>query len=263
VRRRRPGVDATLTGPHDITPATLNHASATEPAAPWTYADIAMALVAVIIGTIVTGAIGGVIANTFLQSGEEYEDNAAAFTIVLIPSMVVMELLLLGATAWFGHWKHKVPWTALGLRPGHASWWLPAVLAIASLAMVYGYAALLSVIGLESASTPDEVFEKAGPFIVVLIGAVVLAPPIEEMFFRGFLFGGLRARRGWVLAAVVSSLVFALAHLDIYGVPAYAAIGFLFAWAYHHTASLKPSMIAHALVNAVTVGVAFATSGSI
>lgn len=40
----------------------------------------------------------------------------------------------------------------------------------------------------------------------------VLAPWVEEIFFRGFLYSALRKRWGWFLAAVLQALVFAGAH---------------------------------------------------
>jgi len=42
--------------------------------------------------------------------------------------------------------------------------------------------------------------------------AVVIAPPAEELFFRGVLFRGLRDRRGFGVAAAVSAVAFGLAH---------------------------------------------------
>src|ERR1700722_1615799 len=49
-------------------------------------------------------------------------------------------------------------------------------------------------------------------FVGSLLTIAVLAPLVEELVFRGLLYGWLEGRWGWRLAFVVSSLVFALAH---------------------------------------------------
>jgi membrane protease YdiL (CAAX protease family) len=228
----------------------------------WNRWDMAKAIIVTVIGTLIAGVIAALAAELLVDSGERYQDDSTAYAITLIPGMVVVELLLLATALWFGPRKHRVSLASLGLRsPIRGFWWLPPVVAIASLILVYAYDAALSLASIEPASTPDEVFASPAPFAVVAVGAVLLAPWIEEIFFRGFLFGGLRVRWGWLLAAVASSLLFALAHLDVYGIPVYAAIGFLFAWSYHHTGALKSSVIAHAMVNFVTLGVGLAASG--
>lgn len=229
----------------------------------WNLWDMAMAITLVIGATLIAGLIAVVVADPLLDPGQSYEDNAAAYAITLVPGMVLVEVFLLASAIWFGPRKYRLPLATLGLRRSvHASWSVPVMMAIASLALVYGYDALMSLTSVELASTPDQIFENAAPFIVVAVGAVLMAPWIEEVFFRGFLFGGLSKRCGWVLAAVVSSFLFATAHLDVYGMPAYFGIGFLFAWGYHYTGSIRSSIVAHVIVNAVTVGVALATSGS-
>ncbi len=51
----------------------------------------------------------------------------------------------------------------------------------------------------------------ADPYLAV-ISIAVIAPVVEEVVFRGFIYGGLRRKWGVSLSVVVSSLVFALAH---------------------------------------------------
>jgi membrane protease YdiL (CAAX protease family) len=228
----------------------------------WNHWDMVKAIGVVVVATLVAAVAAAAIVAPFVESGQDLEDNATAYTIVLIPTMIAEEILLLAAALWFGPRKYRLSLATLGLRkPERDVWWLAAAMAGACLALVYGYDAALSLVGVSAAAMPDQVFDNPGPFIVVAVGAVLMAPLMEEVFLRGFIFGGLRAQRGWLVAAVVSSLLFAVAHLDPVGVPAYAGIGFLFAWAYHYTGSLKSSIIAHATVNTVTVGVGLATSG--
>jgi membrane protease YdiL (CAAX protease family) len=134
---------------------------------------------------------------------------------------------------------------------------------VAGLALTYGYVVAMSLMGVdEENAAGDEAFSVVGPIVVVVTGAVLMAPVVEEVFFRGFLFGGLWTRWGWLPAALVSSLLFSLAHLSPYVVPPFAAIGFLFAWSYRKTGAITPSIIAHLMINVVSVSLGLANSGA-
>jgi len=75
-------------------------------------------------------------------------------------------------------------------------------------------------------SRPNPVVNVPPQFALVMIGASILfVGPFEEYIFRGFVFGGLLSilhRRHWIFLAVLSSLLFASAHL-YYGVVYQAA----------------------------------------
>ncbi len=88
--------------------------------------------------------------------------------------------------------------------------------------------------------------------------AVILAPFVEESLFRGFLFAGFRQRYGWNRAALLSSSIFALAHvLPAAFIPTFV-LGYSFSYLYHKSNSLWPGIIMHFLVNAFGVFVLFA-----
>jgi uncharacterized protein len=90
---------------------------------------------------------------------------------------------------------------------------------------------------------------------VVLIAG--LAPVAEELFFRGFIFAGLRSR--WALwpAALVSGLIFGLVHAPtgITTVVPLAALGVALSWLYDRTGSLWPCVMAHAINNGLALAV--------
>jgi membrane protease YdiL (CAAX protease family) len=85
---------------------------------------------------------------------------------------------------------------------------------------------------------------------VALLEFVVFAPVVEEITFRGVLFGTLRRRFPFAPAAAISAGIFAIAHG--YGVLGFTSVlwsGLLWAWVYERTGSLLPGMLAHALNN--------------
>lgn len=147
---------------------------------------------------------------------------------------------------------------AFGLRPRAGGWW-PLVLTAATLVG----AGVVSDVGLGLlgdwfglSSHWSEWFESdlawGGKSAVAssILGAVIFAPIFEELVFRGALYGTLRVRLRWPLAALASALIFAAAHG--YGLAGFGSVfvsGLLWAWAYEKTGSLLPGMIAHAANN--------------
>lgn len=51
--------------------------------------------------------------------------------------------------------------------------------------------------------------------ILVFIALVILPPLMEEILIRGFLYTGLRAKLNKIAAAIIASVVFGLAHLQL------------------------------------------------
>jgi membrane protease YdiL (CAAX protease family) len=89
---------------------------------------------------------------------------------------------------------------------------------------------------------------------------IVLAAPIsEEIFFRGFIFGGFRRRLSFPVAAILSAAIFGLFHYTGSGsltvVPQLAFLGFALCWVYEETGSIYPTMALHMLNNAFAFAV--------
>src|SRR5215216_121510 len=92
-----------------------------------------------------------------------------------------------------------------------------------------------------------------------LVG-IVFAPFVEEIFFRGFLFQGFRQKYGWVRAMLLSSAIFAAAHLDPASLIPTFILGLVLAYLFHRSNSVWPGIILHFLVNAFGLcGAYFAT----
>jgi membrane protease YdiL (CAAX protease family) len=99
----------------------------------------------------------------------------------------------------------------------------------------------------------------AGVALFVLV-AVIMAPLFEEIVFRGFLFRGFANSWGWVWGAVVSSVIFGIAHLQLDVFVPLAVLGFALAWVYRRTGSLWTCIAMHAVFNALAV-LAWALTG--
>jgi membrane protease YdiL (CAAX protease family) len=88
-----------------------------------------------------------------------------------------------------------------------------------------------------------------------VIGAVVLAPVVEEILFRGYLLGSLLPVLRPVPAQLVTAAAFGAVHFGGYQLPI-GVLGLLFGWLRVRYSALAPGMLAHALHNALTFAVA-------
>jgi uncharacterized protein len=88
---------------------------------------------------------------------------------------------------------------------------------------------------------------------------VAAAPVSEEIFFRGFVFGGLRNRLSFPAAALISAGIFGIFHYTGSGslevIPQLALLGFALAWVYEETGSIYPTIAIHALNNALAFAI--------
>ncbi len=186
--------------------------------------------------------------------------------------------------------RHGVTWAdtrrALGLHRGRG-WWreigagvvcyfclLPmAVMGIALsmglVAVVRGLATLGATLeSVESGSTGGVATEPAthpavgwmlGGWeakVMVVILAAVLAPLIEEVFFRGAFIRYLRGRFRFVIAGMLNGLLFAALHPQGWmAIPALTMMGFGFACFREWRDSLIAPMTAHAINNGALIGI--------
>jgi len=88
-----------------------------------------------------------------------------------------------------------------------------------------------------------------------LVSAVLVAPLSEEVFFRGFLFAGLRQRHGWVAALLLSSAIFAVFHLQPAALIPTFLLGCVLVFIYQMSGSLWPGILLHFFINGCALGI--------
>jgi membrane protease YdiL (CAAX protease family) len=88
---------------------------------------------------------------------------------------------------------------------------------------------------------------------------IVAAPISEEIFFRGFMFGGLRKRLSFAWAALISAVIFGAFHytgVNSLGViPQLAILGLVQAWLYERSGSIYPTIALHMFNNAIAFAI--------
>ena len=92
---------------------------------------------------------------------------------------------------------------------------------------------------------------------------MIAAPVAEEIFFRGFMFAGIRAHGSFVVAALVSSGIWGLFHYTgSEGWPVVlqlSVFGVILAAVYERTGSIRPTIAFHTLNNAIAFAVLTST----
>jgi uncharacterized protein len=84
------------------------------------------------------------------------------------------------------------------------------------------------------------------------IGLLVTTPLVEEAFFRGALFGTLRRRNGPVSVVIMTSVLFALIHMQPQGYLPIAMVGGALAFLRIASGSMWPGVVGHMAFNGVT-----------
>lgn len=137
-------------------------------------------------------------------------------------------------------------------KPDVNSLWLPG-LAVAAVYLASGlYIRLAEALDIDILLTEPGGLEvtvrDAWALSLYGLTTVVAAPVGEEFFYRGLVFSGL-ARWGFVPAALVSSVLFALSHVDAATMIPFTVAGLTMCWLYWRTGSLWDAIAFHVLFN--------------
>ena len=107
----------------------------------------------------------------------------------------------------------------------------------------------VSQFGIEPKGMKQVIEILPGNLGLSLLLLAVLAPLVEELIFRGLLYGWVAGRWGSLAAWIVSSLAFAAAHYEPAHVVLVLPLGFLYGWLRRRTDSLLPSLFSHIINN--------------
>lgn len=149
----------------------------------------------------------------------------------------------------------KVSWRALGLRafnPRALTLGCGMLIGVYVLVIINNLIMMALGVVTQADVISDLLGEIDSPYLFAFVTAIV-APITEELFFRGFLFKGLREKYGWVNALMFSSIIFALFHGQLATLIPTFLLGALFAYMFHRTESVYPGMLLHFAVNALGV----------
>lgn len=242
----------------DPAPPALAWSDAPPPAQDTRLRTLALYLVGgvgvfVVTGVLVAGLVGE--DTSILASLAAYLLNFASFA---------------GAAYLLGVYRQGLSWREFGLRPFAPAWLGAALLGALAVLPLRACAALAAQMtlggGLDQLEPRlDLIVPEGAPglnLVVTLLGAGLLAPMAEELYFRGLLHRWFWARlpqRPWLRVAL-SAAIFGIGHFDSIGVAASSFfLGALCAVVYERSRSLWLAIAVHAANNSLAVLLVYAS----
>jgi membrane protease YdiL (CAAX protease family) len=151
--------------------------------------------------------------------------------------------------------RRRIGWHTIGFR------WPPILLLALTPLLAIGQLAAVAVTNLILVSLIGE-FENPQVeaitggqsfswlnFLLTLLLAGGIAPLVEEVIFRGLIYGWLRAHMPIAVAVIVSAAIFAAAHVIPLLLPALFVVGIILALVYEYSGSLWTSILLHSIQN--------------
>jgi len=192
-----------------------------------------------------------------------YDDPTVAWILVISQGLVMA-----GLAGWplaAAHWKGDGWRKSFGFVVNGRAFLIGGLGGIATFVVLATLTFISSVvIGEQVDSAAAEVVsgmaDVTWAYAVFLVFIAIGAPFVEEISFRGLMWGAI-VKRGWSpwLATSVSAVAFGLFHFEPMRVVALIAAGFVLGTVRHY-AGLGASMLSHAVVNTIGV-VALLVSG--
>ncbi len=201
-----------------------------------------------------------------IADGRGLKGAAASDWLSTVPMqflfILLAEALTFGGIAWFVR-RRKARLAQIGLtrfRWEYVAWALGGFAVYFVVYVVLYYFVAKFVPGINVNQEQDIGFKDVSgtvPLLLTFVSLVVLPPIVEETVFRGFIFTGLRGKYRFILAAVVTSALFATAHLEFgSGKPLLwiAAIdtftlSMVLCYIREKSGSILPTMFIHAIKN--------------
>jgi uncharacterized protein len=228
------------------------------PLPPWTAGDLVKALLLCVlfgVGAVVVLLLAGL---ALRFAGIRITQSSPVLVIALI--VIQNASFLVGVWA-FGPRKYHVGLDRLGLRPYVAG--AGCALAAAGLVVAFGFNAFYSLMlgGLGHTIEETPVLPLFGGgllgFAVALFLVSIVAPFVEEILFRGFVFPGLVRRFGFLAGLLLSSALFGAAHLSPDTFVPLSFFGIVLGLLYSATGSILPGIVLHSVNNSVALLAAY------
>ena len=259
---------------------TNRSSSASVQAVAWGLRDILTVLFIVLMMVVLVSAALSLLVDVLGGRGSG-ENQDATTTIIVLIGQAVIDGLAVGIAAWLSLRKYRLSPRAWGLRRTQPlAIRASASVLIGAFAVFILYRAVTELAGLKvlepTSNVPPWLVSSRAIWPLAMALVVLVAPLAEELFFRGFLFQGLRSVRlpgimsqqgsriplGTPGAAVLSGLLWAAIHGQLNLLIPITLIGVLFAMVFVRTGSLWNAVLAHLLFNLVGFTASIATQST-
>jgi membrane protease YdiL (CAAX protease family) len=212
------------------------------------------------------GAIGVLVAS--LVSSKYILDVLVRYEWPVVVYVALLAVIAYAPSVWWCFFVSRRWGTGdiradLGLSARLADLGWGPVVWLCAIGMQLAIAAIVVGFGIPVSNNTDaitEVQDDRTYVISIVITAVIAAPIVEEMVFRGVVLRGLRSRMPIVAAVLLQGVLFGAAHIDpVRGtgnlglVMVLSGVGIAFGGAVALIGRVGPAMVAHALFNGVVL----------
>ncbi|MCV7151096.1 CPBP family intramembrane glutamic endopeptidase [Mycolicibacterium pyrenivorans] len=184
-----------------------------------------------------------------LFGGQQVVSVSTVVLVVALPTLLAAAVAILASKV-----RGNGPRTDLRLQWSWRSAGLGVLFGLGGLFVTLPAAALwLSVVGEEANSAAGAVFGGVrGTWawaVVVFVVIVFVAPVCEEIVYRGLLWDAVDRRWGRRVALLVTTVVFAIAHLELTRIPLLLVVALPIGLARFFVGDLTASILAHQVTN--------------
>ncbi len=176
----------------------------------------------------------------------------------------------------FAYTTHPKPFQYLGLRkPGKPVQWvlaslvilglMPISMALANWLSHFNFGEAAAKMQSDNDRLTKALLKMSSPanFMATFITIAIIPAIGEELFFRGVLMKfSAKRTRGMVTPLIISALLFAFMHSNVYGMPAIFFDGIVLGLIYYWTGSLWCSILAHFINNGLQVILMYASKNN-
>ena len=217
----------------------------------------------------VRAAVGAIVVLTFSLLASKFVLEALVdFDWPLVVYVLILAILGYGPSVLWcryvsRHWGSDSLRTDIGLAPRWADLGWGPVIWLAALGAQIVIAAVIVGLGVPISNNTEGItdLQTDRTYVVsIVITAVIAAPIVEEMVFRGVVLRGLRSTTPAVLAIVLQGVLFGCAHVDpVRGrgnvglVLVLSGVGITFGAAAFLLRRIGPTIVAHAIFNGVVL----------
>jgi membrane protease YdiL (CAAX protease family) len=147
--------------------------------------------------------------------------------------------------------------------------------------LLAGGCAMVSVVGLaflttRLANVPRDAFKlpinlsdyPVWTVVSVLLAISAVAGVVEEAAFRGYLISQIQRRHGWIIAILISGLMFFVSHLNhayvtLAFLPFFLVVSSIHGLLVYLTRSILPSVVLHSVADLITIPIQYGLIGHV
>ena len=223
------------------------------PAGPggWTFFDVGLLLIMALPAQLVAVAIcmGGLHLFEWFSGLESTYPASLADAPMVVAVQIVWWGMLVGFIYAVISIRHGLPFLpAIGWRSLDRP---PGVYVLGGILLAVSVAAMAYLLPLADGRMPiQDLIDDRGSLVVLAFYGVLIAPVVEEIVFRGFLYAAIERASGPLVAVLITSVVFSLPHAWQYGwrwqnLLLVTYVGVMFGIARARTQSVVPSTLLH------------------